>query len=205
MPEAYHDGVLRFASAARAVIDAVRQMREIGDIRQIMGSAVQLGRARVPQLALELDRGPRAGTALIRQVLAEIADGIRSAAEGDLRTLIRRAKLPDPLYNPRLYAGPRNEDFIGCPDAWWPSAGVALQVDSRAWHLSPADWSKSMDRHTLMSTHGIVILHYTPAKLRSEPKAVVAQIRLALAQGRELPGIRTVPVAGRILSAKGSS
>ena len=35
----------------------------------------------------------------------EVADGVRSSAEGDLRTLVKRERLPEPMYNPRLYAG----------------------------------------------------------------------------------------------------
>lgn len=45
------------------------------------------------QIADELARGPVQGFARIRQVLAEVADGVRSAAEGELRSLIRRERL----------------------------------------------------------------------------------------------------------------
>ena len=54
---------------------------------------------------------------------------MRSVAEGDFRLLIRQARLPEPLFNPRLYAGTA---FIAVPDAWWPEAGVAAEVESRA-------------------------------------------------------------------------
>jgi hypothetical protein len=53
-------------------------------------------------------------------VLAEVADGIRSTAEGDLRDLVRAARLPMPLFNPSLFDG---ELFLGKPDGWWPDAG----------------------------------------------------------------------------------
>jgi len=33
--------------------------------------------------------------------------------------------------------------FLAMPDAWWPAAGVAVEVDSREWHLSPADWERT--------------------------------------------------------------
>jgi hypothetical protein len=71
---------------------------------------------------------------MFRSVLAEVADGIRSTAEGDLRDLIRAARLPMPLFNPSLYKG---DTFLAKPDTWWPDAGVAAEVDSRAFHLSP--------------------------------------------------------------------
>jgi len=75
----------------------------------------------------------------LRLALAEVEDGIRSAAEADLRVLVRLAGLPSPLYNAELYAGGR---LVAVADAWWPDAGVAVEVDSREWHFSPGDWSR---------------------------------------------------------------
>jgi very-short-patch-repair endonuclease len=124
--------------------------------------------------------------------LLEIADGVRSTVEADLRKLVKRSKLPDPLYNPRLYAG---HEFIAMPDAWWPEAGVAVEIDSRQWHLSPADWERTMARHSRMSAVGITVLHYPPSKLHAEPKVVIAEIGSALDIGRSRPQlpIRTQP------------
>ena len=39
----------------------------------------------------------------MRSVLAEVADGVRSAPEADLRHLIKEAGMPMPLFNSRLY------------------------------------------------------------------------------------------------------
>src|ERR1700689_158 len=86
----------------------------------VRGDGVQRRRRPVSQLADELARRPVQGSAGFRQVLAEVGDGVRSAAEGDLRTLIKRERIPDPMYNPRLYAG---GSFIAEPDAWWTDAG----------------------------------------------------------------------------------
>jgi len=110
-----------------------------------------------------------------------VADGIRSVAEGDLPKLIVKGRLPAPLYNPRLFAG---EEFIGSPDVWWPDAGVACEVDSREWHLLPADWERTQARHARMSAHGIIVLHYAPRRIRSDPAGVVAEIKKALEAGR---------------------
>jgi hypothetical protein len=106
---------------------------DLREVRAVVADAVQLGRCTVGQLAQELGSGPVKGSAMFRSALGEVADGIRSTTEGDLRDLIRTARLPTPLFNPSLYAG---DVFLGKPDAWWPDAGVAGEVDSRAWHLS---------------------------------------------------------------------
>ena len=169
---------------ARAVADAARQLRDIRDVRTVVAAAVQCQRVSVAELAAELEQGPTAGSAQFRAALVEVADGIRSSAEADLRKLIKRSGLPDPLYNAGLFVG---EEFIAKPDAWWPEAGVAVEVDSRQWHLSPADWERTMARHSRMSALGITVLHYPPRRLHAEPRVIVAEIRAALDVGRRRP------------------
>lgn len=180
----YKIGELRYVPVARAVADAARQLRDMGEVRSIAASAVQWRKVSVAELAAELDQGQTSGSSRFRAALVEVAEGIESAAEADLRKLIKRSGLPDPVYNPRLYAG---EKFIAMPDAWWPEAGVAVEVDSRQWHLSPADWERTMARHSRMSALGITVLHYPPSRLHGEPRLVVAEIRSALEIGRGRP------------------
>ncbi|HEX9514914.1 MAG TPA: hypothetical protein VF940_01940 [Streptosporangiaceae bacterium] len=180
----YNLGERRYVPPARAVADAARQLRDIRDVRTVVAAAVQCHRVSVAELTAELEQGPTAGSAQFRVALAEVADGIRSSAEADLRKLIKRSGLPDPLYNPRLFVG---EEFIAKPDAWWPEAGVAVEVDSRQWHLSPADWERTMARHSRMSALGITVLHYPPRRLHAEPRVIVAEIRAALEVGRRRP------------------
>jgi hypothetical protein len=132
---------LSYAPPYRAVADTVRWLPDVREARAVVAAAVQHGRCTIQELAGELQSGPDRDSGTLRLVLAEVADGVRSTAEADLRLLIKRERLPEPLYNPRLYAG---ETFIAMPDCWWPAFGVAAEVDSREWHLSPADWEKTM-------------------------------------------------------------
>jgi hypothetical protein len=189
---AFVDGAVCYAPPARAVADTVRQLSGLAEIRAVVAAGVQRGRVHIWQLAEELDRGPSRGSAGFRQALAEVAAGVRSAAEADLLGLIRRARLPMPLLNPRLYADGK---FLASPDAWWPDAGVAVEVDSRQWHLSPAAWEQTMARHARMSSRGIIVLHYSPSQIRSAGDQVAAEIRAALAAGRSrsLPPVAVVP------------
>lgn len=121
-----------------------------------------------------------------------MAEGVRSTAEADLVRLIRRHRLPMPMLNPRLFIG---GEFLAMPDAWWPQAGVAVEVDSREWHLSPAEWEQTMARHARMSAHGIIVLHYPPSRIRAAGREVAAEIRSALdaARGRPLQPILARP------------
>jgi len=64
------------------------------------------------------------------------------------------------MYNPALYVDGK---FLAKPDAWWPEAGVAAEVDSRAWHLLPADYERTLARHDRMIALGVRVLHFPPA------------------------------------------
>jgi hypothetical protein len=162
------------------------------EARAIVARAVQRGQCTIAQLATELQDGPTHGSANLRAVLAEVIAGIRSIPEGDLRQLIIRAGLPQPLYNPRLYVG---EVFLAQPDAWWPEYGVAVEVDSREWHLSPADWEQTMARHRRMSAAGVIVIHVSPRQLRDHAAQLEADLAAALRAGRPLPAITTRPLA----------
>lgn len=186
------DGFLRFASVERAVADTVRQLAGLADARTVVASAVQQRHCTIAQLAAELRDGPIRGSARLRSILAEVIDGIRSAPEGDLRDLISRAGLPQPLYNAKLFVG---GVFLAQPDAWWPGYGVAAEVDSREWHLSPEDWEKTMARHRRMSAVGIVVVHLSPRQLREESAQVQHHLWAALRAGRPLPAITNRPLA----------
>jgi hypothetical protein len=156
-------GPVRLALAPRAVADTARLLTDYRDVRAVVAESVQLGRCSLRELAEELSGSPVRGSAMFRLALTEVADGIRSTAEGDLRSLIKAARLPMPLFSPSLYDG---GVFLGKPDAWWPRAGVAVEVDSRAWHLSPEGWDRTRRRHDLMVAAGIMVLRFSPRELR---------------------------------------
>ena len=163
---------MRLTLVPRAVADTARQLTSLRDVRAVVADAVQLGRCTLGELATSSGTDPIKGSAMFRSVLAEVADGIRSTAEGDLRDLIKTARLPMPLFNPSLYLG---DTFLAKPDAWWPDAGVAAEVDSREWHLSPDHWDRTRRRHTLMGAAGIIPLHFSPHDIRTTPATVIKQ------------------------------
>jgi hypothetical protein len=183
----------RYALPHRATADATRWMTSLRDARAVVAGVVQRGACTVGQLTEELNAGPVRGSALLRTVLSEVGAGVRSAPEADLRELIKQAGLPMPMFNPRLYLA--DGTFLGCPDAWWPEAGVALEVDSKRWHLSPADWERTMDRHARFGAHGIVTLHFPPSKLRADPARVTAAMKSAYQAGTARPRLAITALA----------
>jgi hypothetical protein len=195
MPErSWQAGPLRLALPARAVADTVRGMASLRDVRAIVADAVQQGRCELRQLHAEFLAGPSLGSALFREALSDVADGIRSTAEADLKDLLTKSGLPMPLFNPSLYDG---DTFIARPDAWWPEFGIAVEVDSKEWHISPADHANTLARGRRMGVHQIVVLRFTPRQIRAQPTQVAAEIRRALegARDRRPLNLRTVPLA----------
>jgi len=186
-------GPVRYARPPRAVADAVRDMTSLRDVRAVVADAVQRGRCAIPELAAELGEGPVVGSARFRQALADVAEGIRSAAEADLKDLLVRSGLPMPLFNPSVYDP--DGTFVARPDAWWPDLGVAVEVDSHEWHMSPQDHDGTLARGRRMGKRQMIVLRFTPRQIRSEPAEVIKDIRDALhgARGRPPLNLRTVP------------
>jgi hypothetical protein len=153
----------------------------MSEIRDLIASGVQRGKVGILELARELDLGPRQGSARLRLALGEVADGVRSVAEADLRSLVRQFRLPDPLYNPKLFVA---GEFLAMPDAWWPDFGVAGEVESKAWHMSPADWQRTLDRQARMSAQGIL---GPAAHARAAPDCPTAGRQGNPVRARELP------------------
>jgi hypothetical protein len=181
----YTTGPLRFTSPVRAVADAARAMTRFSDVQALVCEAVQRGRCTPEELVAELNDGPSAGTRWFRMALAEISEGIRSAAEAQLKYLIDRSDLDRPVYNADLYT--LDGIFLGRPDAWFGRAGVAGEVDSRQYHLGAKDYADTTRRHNRMEAAGIHVLHWLPGTIKAEPRRVIADLRAAIAEGNKRP------------------
>jgi len=197
MPERGHvTGKIWFAKAPRAVADAARTLTRFDDVRGVVCAAVQQRTCTAAELAEELRAGPAAGTALFREALAEIGDGVRSVAEGDLRVLLLDSDLPRPMFNAQLFDA--NGIFIATVDDWWAEAGVASEVDSRAYHLSAADQDRTTGRHDRLIACGIFLLHFPPKRIKTDPAGIIGEIRSAIEEGRRRPRlpITALPASG---------
>jgi hypothetical protein len=192
----YATGPIRFTSLARAVADAARGMTRLSDVQALVCEAVQRGRCPPEELARELNQGPSAGGRWFRMALTEIGEGVRSAAEADLKRLIDRSDLEKPVYNADLYT--LDGIFLGRPDAWFARAGVAGEVDSREYHLGAKDYAETTMRHNRMEAAGIHMLHWLPSTIKAEPGRIIADLRDAIAAGNKRPPL---PITTGCLSA----
>jgi hypothetical protein len=181
----YRTQRIRFVLLPRAVADATRPMTSLGDVRAIVAEAIQKGRCDLASLVAELNDGPVAGSRFYRVALRECIAGSRSAAEGALMTLIGRSDLPEPMYNAELYTF--DGAFLGIADVWWQRAAVVAEVDSRRYHLSPADYERTVMRHNRMAAHGINVLHFLPDTVKNDPSAVIRNLRGAIRSGGARP------------------
>jgi hypothetical protein len=173
----HRHGAVTVVSVARAVADSAREMRSPRAVRALVAEAVQRGLTTVPQLVAEVEDGRRNGSAHLRRAVAEVADGTRSAPEAELRALLSRStRLPTILWNPHL----RLPDGTTLrPDGWIAESAIALEVDSREYHLGPEDWERTMCRHNTLAAADALTLHISPARLRSEAPAVLDLVERA--------------------------
>jgi hypothetical protein len=197
MPDrGYVTGKIWFTKPPRAVADAARSLTRFDDVRHVVCAAVQNRLCTVAELTEELQAGPARDATLFREALAEIGDGIRSVAEGDLRVLILDSDLPKPMFNAQLFDA--DGVFIATVDDWWPEAGVAGEVDSRAYHLSADDQDRTTERHDRLIARGIFPLHFSPKRIKTDPAGIIRDLRSAIEVGRRRPPlpITALPAPG---------
>jgi hypothetical protein len=109
------------------------------------------------------------GLTSLRDVRAVVADAVQRDA----------CTVPD--LSTELDHGPRG----------WPEKGVAVEVDSHEWHMSPHDHTRTLERQRRMGKRGILVLPFTPREIRTQPAKVMATIRDALKSGRRPDNIQT--------------
>ncbi len=180
----FRDGI-PLAPPARAVLDGVRRVRDLDTVRAVLIESVQSGLTDVTELRRELDTGTKRGTALPRRVLNEIDLGARSVAEADALEIWHLAGLPTPRRNSVVVdaAG----DYVAMPDAWCDEVGLAWEIDSNEFHFSKQSYANTLARNSRYAAVGISVVQTLPSRLRTEPEAVIAELRAAYAAALTRP------------------
>ncbi|MHA6629365.1 hypothetical protein ACU61A_28345 [Pseudonocardia sichuanensis] len=174
------------APLPRAVLDHVRRISDRDRIRSALAEVVQRGRATPAQLLHELEAGGQRGSRLPRDVLREVGAGIRSVAEAHAREILRESPSLSPaLWN--LWIFDAAGRFIAMPDAWFDDVAMAWEIDSREFHLSPADYEATLERRSAMTAAGIVVIATVPTRIHEDPRAVLAELEAAHAQALRRP------------------
>jgi hypothetical protein len=184
-PQPEHKGGFPVAPVTRAVLDGARRLVRQGDVDALLAEAVQRGLTTPRELADELTAGSRRGASRPRATILVMLDGVRSKAEADAHRIVTASRLPRPLWNPTL-TGP-DGTRLPSPDGWFDDVALAWEIDSLEFHLSPADYDRTLRRHATMTGAGIVVLHTLPSRLVKEPTAVLNELAAAHAQAARRP------------------
>lgn len=155
------------------------RVRALRNVRALMCESVQRRKTGPAALRTEVDAAWPRRSALARVALADIEAGCRSAPECELRDLVRRSSvLPEPWWN-RALPGVRGI----VPDACWHERRLIVEVDSRSFHGFGDAPERTEHRRARLAALGWVVLPVSPARLRSDPAGVLAQIEAAYLAG----------------------
>ncbi|MFF5567278.1 hypothetical protein ACFY7Z_21820 [Streptomyces sp. NPDC012623] len=154
-------------------------------VRAILAATVQKCPCHPEDLRAELRASHALRNSAVRAVLDELRAGIQSIAEGQARDTLRAAGVPDALWNPTLLTA--TGAFLARPDAYWPFAGVALEIDSEQFHLGVAEYRSTLRRRLRMEAHGIDVVSAVPALVRDHPQELVRAVTAKLRQGTARP------------------
>ncbi|ANZ42844.1 hypothetical protein BBK82_18480 [Lentzea guizhouensis] len=178
--------------AARAVVDACRQMRSPDEATALIAASIQRGLC-TPTSLREEARTNRFGTKLARTVLKDLGRA-ESVAERDARRLSHRIRLTTPHWNVTI--ADSTGLVIGRPDAWFDDVALAWEIDSRAFHYGPRDYERTLARNSRYAAAGILVVQTLPTRLRDQPEQVARELKQAhrAAAARPRPPIRMVEV-----------
>jgi very-short-patch-repair endonuclease len=160
------------------VADLALESSRLDDVRALVADVVRRGLCEAAELAVELNEGPRNGSAFLRQAVDEVGAGAWSAPEARAATLLRRARLPVFEQNVRIDLS--NGRYV-IVDFLWRALRAILEIDSDAHHSLAGDADRTSDRHLWLSTDGYSVVHRTPRAVYLQPDAFVAGIGAWLA------------------------
>lgn len=161
-------------SLPRAVADTALDYRSPGPMRALVGAAVQRRRCSMAELIAEYEAGPRQHSKVLRIALADLRDGARSAAEA---TAVRRlARSAVPSFEVNVAVVDRNGRLMRVVDVLWRDLRAALEIDSRMFHFSEADWQATLARHNELTRYGLAVTHYPPNRVTAHGSTFVPEV-----------------------------
>jgi hypothetical protein len=166
----------------RAASDFAAREPSAERVRALLASTVQKSSCHPEDLRAELRASHALRNPAVRAVMDELRVGVSSIAEGEARDILRAAGVPDPLWNPTLLT--ESGAFLAKPDAYWPFAGVALEVDSEEFHLGIAEYRTTLRRRIRLEAHGVDVVSAVPALIRDHPQELVEAVMTKIHRGK---------------------
>jgi hypothetical protein len=118
-----------------------------------------------------------------------------SKPEGDLLRLVSSSRvLPHGWPNPLLTAG--HGVRLPTPDLWFDDVALAVQVHSRRYHGSPADWDDTVASDGVYAEHGVPVVAVTPHMIGADADGTLRRIEAAYraALARPRPAVVARPI-----------
>lgn len=184
-PTVWHRSGLALADPTRSLADACRLERDIDAVRALVIGCLRDPRIDRRDLREELELGPHKGSALLRSVLGEFEAGARSVAEARAMRRILSLPLPRPLFNVELRLP--DGTLLARPDAYWPDAGLAFEVDSREFHAGYVGLERTQRRHARLTAAGVLVLHASPVRIDTDWPVLASEIEAAYWVGVSRP------------------
>jgi hypothetical protein len=172
------DGLL-IAPLVRCVGDAARRSRKASDVDALVAEVVQRGLVSVADLEQELASGSRRGSALFRDAVSAVVTGAMSGPEADLARLLESAGVPSVMYNVALVSAAGS--YVATPDVWLDDVGLAVEVDSVAYHATPDGFARTLRRNARYAAAGVPVVTVLPADLHARPRGTLRDIDRARA------------------------
>lgn len=132
------------------------------------------------RVTIELVARGRAGSALMRELLAARGAGYiptASGLEADFLALVVAADLELPEGQVDL----GGEGWIGRVDFYYRSLRLVIEIDSALYHRAKLDAEADERRDQALRAAGFEVMRITEEQLRDRPDEVVAELRAALA------------------------
>ncbi|MDJ0394286.1 hypothetical protein QMK17_13215 [Rhodococcus sp. G-MC3] len=193
MPDAIEKGSLRVAPLVRSLADTTRAVKTDEHCVRLIAEVVQRGGATLDDIALELAEGPRRHGAISKRVVGELRDDAHSVAELQAQKLYADSGLPPMMHNCAIYTA--SGKLLCITDNLLDEVGFCWEIDSLAYHLTPADHAKTIARRTEMQGNGLIVLSHLPRDIRDNPAKVLADLRshYQLALNRPRPSLTVRP------------
>jgi hypothetical protein len=173
----------RRVQPARAAADLALELRSLDDVRGLVARVVQDGHCTIAELGIELDDGPRRGSAHLRKALEEVGWGAASAPEARAGRILRRAGITGFVHNASIRLRDGSTRVV---DFYWPVLRACLEIDSVEYHFGQAEWKRTLDRHLALTTAGLSVIHRPPSALHDEGRFVAEVVAWLTSRAAEL-------------------
>lgn len=134
--------------------------------------------ATIADLERAVSRGRRVGVVALRAALPHVRSGAASRPETRTRLILTDAGLPEPELNVDVW---HDGERLAAVDLSYPRLRIGIEYEGEHHLRSPDQWAHDIARYRRLRDAGWIIIQVTKADLFHRPRAVVDQVRAAIA------------------------